>query len=104
MKKISFSVVVAALLFGCETTEPRVVYVQTPATQSPVQTPPAPTKQAAPQTPPVRQEKAVPAGLVRVEPGTFQMGGTGEYDGQSIHSVTISRAFNINQYKVTRHG
>jgi formylglycine-generating enzyme required for sulfatase activity len=44
---------------------------------------------------------AVPQGLVFVEGGSFQMGGSGEYDGRPIHTVTV-RSFYMGKYEVTQ--
>ncbi len=40
--------------------------------------------------------------MVRVEAGTFQMGGDGEYDGKPVHSVTLSQEYYIGKYQVTQ--
>lgn len=40
--------------------------------------------------------------LIWVEPGSFEMGGEGEYDGKPITKVTLTRGFWLGKYELTR--
>ena len=40
--------------------------------------------------------------MIKVEGGTFQMGGDGEYDGKPIHQVTLTNDYYIGETEVTQ--
>ena len=40
--------------------------------------------------------------MIKVEGGTFQMGGNGEYDGKPIHQVTLTNDYYIGETEVTQ--
>ena len=40
--------------------------------------------------------------MIKVESGTFQMGGNGEYDGKPVHQVTLTNDYYIGETEVTQ--
>jgi formylglycine-generating enzyme required for sulfatase activity len=62
----------------------------------------APAAQPAAVRPAAPPERPVPADMVRVEGGTFQMGSTdGDSDEKPVHSVTV-KSFYMGKYEVTQ--
>lgn len=51
---------------------------------------------------PIQTETSVPAGFIRIKPGTFRMGSDSGYSYEKpVHPVRISKAFDMSDHEVT---
>ncbi len=65
--------------------------------------PPAPAPPAVPAAPTVPPANSLGMAFVRIPAGTFQMGSsTGDTDEKPVHTVRISKAFDLGKYEVTQ--